>query len=266
MSRNIAIRSLGRQSALAQPPAESIRSSFKSTQFSSLQKNTLSKQQHPLKCTTPFLNIEKKDKINFKTIEQGCKPPSAYSRVKKGKSFGGMNEHFMCLRKENHLNSAFNIRKNKLKEITKANRQIYIKLNSQKSVYSSIDLNKSYQSIKVIKERLSQSKLSHRSSLSRQSSRKSLNNTKSLQGLRKKEAVPFEVKVQNIAQADMKDLDKFKILFQKDTNIRSKQATHNGKGLFKQNSFRNTETYMKEMRALGRVSVQSTKEVKIVKR
>ena len=60
----------------------------------------------------------------------------------------------------------------------------------------------------------------------------------------------------------MKDLDKFKVLFQKDTNIRSKQATHNGKGLFKQNSFRNTETYMKEMRALGRVSVQSTKEVK----
>jgi multidrug efflux pump subunit AcrB len=79
----------------------------------------------------------------------------------------GMNEQFLYMRKENHLNTCFNVRKNKLRELTKVNKQIYQRLNSQKSLYSSTDMNKSYQSTKQIKERLSQSKLSQRRSLSR---------------------------------------------------------------------------------------------------
>ena len=60
----------------------------------------------------------------------------------------GMNEHLLYLRKENHLNSLFNIRKNKLKETSKQNIKLYQKINSQKSLYSNEDLNKSYQSTK----------------------------------------------------------------------------------------------------------------------
>ena len=50
----------------------------------------------------------------------------------------GMDEEFLYMRKENHLNTHFNERKNRLKEITKENKQIYKRLNSQKSLYSSI--------------------------------------------------------------------------------------------------------------------------------
>lgn len=137
-----------------------------------------------------------------------------------------MNDHFLFQRKENHLNTCFNIRKNKLQEITKVNKQIYKRLNSQKSLYSNEDLNKSYQSIKVIKERLSQSKVSQRSSLSRQSSRSSLRNSKSMRGIHfeKNKEQPVTVKAQNIHQAEAKDLDKFRILFEKNMNARSSQT------------------------------------------
>ena len=53
----------------------------------------------------------------------------------------GMNDEFLFMRKENHLNTQFNIRKNKLKEITQENKVLYQRLNSQKSLYSSTDLN-----------------------------------------------------------------------------------------------------------------------------
>lgn len=82
------------------------------------------------------------------------------------------------------------------------NKNIYQKLNSQKSIYSSTDMNKSYQSIQAIKDRLSQSKVSQRSSLSRDSSRKSLSNSKTARGgLKKKDKGPqIEVKARNIQQ------------------------------------------------------------------
>jgi len=60
----------------------------------------------------------------------------------------GMNAHFLYLRKENHLNTYFNVRKNKLKEMTKANKKLYQKINNQKSMYSNSEMNRSYQSIK----------------------------------------------------------------------------------------------------------------------
>lgn len=65
-----------------------------------------------------------------------------------GNLMKGMNDHLLFLRKENHLNTQFNIRKNKLREITKTNKQIYQRLNTQKSFYSNSDLNKSYESTK----------------------------------------------------------------------------------------------------------------------
>lgn len=77
------------------------------------------------------------------------KPPTAPRKPRNPSGVGkGMNAHFLYMRKENHLNTCFNLRKNKLKEMTKANKQLYQKLNMQKSMYSSSDMNKSYQSIK----------------------------------------------------------------------------------------------------------------------
>ena len=60
------------------------------------------------------------------------------------------------------------MRKNRLQEISKENKQIYDRINSQKSVYSSQDLNKSFE---LNKKKLSSSKLSQRSNNSRVSDR-----------------------------------------------------------------------------------------------
>lgn len=95
-----------RQSLLARKPVDSIRSSFKSTQFSVLPKYT-----HPNKCRQAFiptlqvaakLNLlpPKAASNNVKTIEHSRKkPPSAYSRAKQGGSVAGMNDHFLYQRK-----------------------------------------------------------------------------------------------------------------------------------------------------------------------
>lgn len=64
------------------------------------------------------------------------------------------------------MNTYFNQRKNKLKQITHENKRIYVKINSQKSLYSSRQLNKSYESNSDLSRRLSSSKLSRASSRS----------------------------------------------------------------------------------------------------
>lgn len=51
-----------------------------------------------------------------------------------------MTERQLYERKESNLNSYFNIRMSKLKDITKENKRIYERLNSQKSLYSSKNL------------------------------------------------------------------------------------------------------------------------------
>lgn len=123
--------------------------------------------------------------MNYRTISSSSKTDKAIITVVKGSGIPrvrvpntnlskGMNDNFLFLRKENHLNTQFMIRKKKLKEITQANKRIYNRLNTQKSFYSNSDLSKSYESTKEIKERLSHSKLSHRLNSSRNSSRKSL--------------------------------------------------------------------------------------------
>lgn len=151
------------------PSRNSINASHKSTKLTIIQRGTPMRTAH------------------FRTISNNCKTDKTEQTVQGARTAGvvagagkgvnlvrGMNDNFLFLRKENHLNTHFNIRKNKLKEITKANKNIYQRLNTQKSFYSNSDLNKSYESTKQIKSRLSQSKLSHRLNSSQSSSRKSL--------------------------------------------------------------------------------------------
>jgi hypothetical protein len=64
------------------------------------------------------------------------------------------------------LNSKFNDRISRLNTITKQNKRIYDRINSQRSHYSNNDLNKSYESSSSISKRLSNSKISNRSRLS----------------------------------------------------------------------------------------------------
>lgn len=69
----------------------------------------------------------------------------------------GLSKVELSQRKENYLNTYFNIRKNKLKEITKENKKIYDRINSQQSLYSSRQLNGSIDFV-------SNSRISHKSS------------------------------------------------------------------------------------------------------
>ena len=50
----------------------------------------------------------------------------------------GLDDEFLVQRRESHLNSNFNRRKNRLVEITKENKNIYKRINCQKSFYSSL--------------------------------------------------------------------------------------------------------------------------------
>ena len=116
-------------------PKASQTSSYKSTKLSTIQRQST--------------HTKSIDNNPFKTIHYDQKPPIVQSKVQKGSAVTrGLDDRFLHLRKENHLNTYFNIRKNKLKETTIANKQLYKRLNSQKSLYSSTDMNKSYQSTK----------------------------------------------------------------------------------------------------------------------
>lgn len=120
--------------------------SHKSTKLTTIQRGTPSR---PPDC-----------RLHFRTISSNTKPDTSLSNAVKTSAVTkiapshppssglvrGMNDNFLFLRKENHLNTQFNLRKNKLKEITKANKQLYKRLNTQKSFYSNSDLNKSYES------------------------------------------------------------------------------------------------------------------------
>lgn len=165
--------------------------------------------------------------MNFRTISNSNKTDKTIINVVKASGatrvgvantnlIKGMNDNFLFLRKENHLNTQFMIRKKKLKEITQANKVIYNRLNTQKSFYSNSDLNKSYESTKEIKERLSQSKLSHRLNSSRSSSRKSLKVGKASKG--NKNQAKIEIKATNINTIEKGEINKFKALFIKDYN------------------------------------------------
>lgn len=49
----------------------------------------------------------------------------------------GLDDDFLLQRRENHLTTHFNTRKNRLLEITKENKHIHRRINAQKSLYSS---------------------------------------------------------------------------------------------------------------------------------
>lgn len=111
------------------------KTSYKATRLNTIQK------------WTPFNQYASKETYNTvptnkQTVAQVTQP--IVNRVSVASH--GMNEKFLFMRKENHLNSCFNVRKAKLKEMTKENQKIYQRINSQKSLYSSTDLNKSYES------------------------------------------------------------------------------------------------------------------------
>lgn len=152
--------------------------SHKSTKLTTIVKATPSRP--------PELPRQQEGSFHFRTISSNSRPDPSLSNAVRTSAVTklntlppqpaisrGMNNNLLFLRKENHLNTQFNLRKNKLKEITKANKKLYKRLNTQKSFYSNSDLSKSYESTQEIKERLSQSKLSHRLNSAR-SSKKSL--------------------------------------------------------------------------------------------
>ena len=133
----------------------------------------------------------------------------------------GMNDGFLHTRKESYLNSQFNMRKNRLRVISKENNQIYNRINSQKSVYSSQDLNKSFES-NAVKKRLSESKLSQRSNSSRNSihSNNSNNSSRSKVSLQREQKAKqlkkdfhIEIKTTNIMKLPIKELSGFKGMF-----------------------------------------------------
>lgn len=71
----------------------------------------------------------------------------------------------------------------------------------------------------------------------------------------------IQVKAQNINQVEAKDLDKFRILFEKNTNVRNRQTIDsNGQELVKSNSYRRNGAYMRSIKVSGRVSIHSSKE------
>lgn len=136
------------------------------------------------------------------------------------------------MRKENHLNTHFNLRKTKLREITKQNKQLFHRINSQKSLYSSIELNKSFEEANKVKNRLSQSKLSQRSASSR-------SHRGAHPPLSKKQQI--DIKTASINQVLAKDLKTFKGLF----SSTHQQAQHS-KNVREIRSFSNNSSRNKE--------------------
>lgn len=75
---------------------------------------------------------------------------------------GGLSGEELWGRRESLLGSRFKQRKDRLETITKDNRRIYVKINSQKSLYSSKEMHKSFESSSQLSRNLSQSRISNR--------------------------------------------------------------------------------------------------------
>lgn len=164
---------------------------------------------------------------------------------------GGINDDIMQNRKENHLNTCFNVRQNKIREINKENKKLHDRINSQKSLYSSSDLNKSFESNCEIKKRLSSSKLSQRSSTSRSSLRKNANS------IALKKHPQLEIKTANIEKADARQLRGFKGLFMNDPTTRNKLEE---KESITHNSYRKNDVYMRSATNSVKRSIETIRE------
>jgi hypothetical protein len=255
MMRAIGIKNIlneVRMSVASTHSRKSTNNSHKSTKLTTIQRATPSR---PPDCRLHFRTLTPNHPDPLATAVRTSAVagrPGAGPGAGVGVAGRGMNENFLFLRKENHLNTQFNLRKNKLKEITKANKQLYRRLNTQKSFYSNSDLSKSYESTQEIKERLSQSKLSHRLHSSR-SSKKSLRAGEAGRG---KKEVRLEIRAKNISGMGAQEVNKFKGLFIRDINAHHRQLTHESeKEIVKFNSYRKNE-YVIKNKASARMSVQ----------
>lgn len=104
--------------------------------------------------------------------------------------------------------------------------------------------------------------MSQRSSLSRQSSKSSLRNSKSVRGVqpqKKNNKKPIDFKAQKIDQAEAKDLDKFKILFEKNINVRSSKDISEVDPQSLKYGNRKNGAYIRSIKVSGRMSMQSSK-------
>ena len=126
----------------------------------------------------------------------------------------------MHQRRESYLNSQFNRRKNTLKEITKTNRKIYERINSQKSLYSQKKMNKSTDSLRSL------SRCSSRSKNSKAGHPQAKNPSKRPQ-------TKMTVQAENIRDIKNAGLDEFKNIFsqnrsrnQENDRMISSQATN----------------------------------------
>ena len=110
-----------------------------------------------------------------------------------------LNEQLITQRRENYLNSQFNRRRNTLKQMTKENKKIYERINSQKSLYSQDKMNRSTDSIR---------------SLSRVSSRSSKKGTKILpKSQTQKNHQHVTIESQSIKSAKDTNLLQFRAIF-----------------------------------------------------
>jgi hypothetical protein len=143
-----------------------------------------------------------------------------------------------------------------MKEINKENKKLHDRINSQKSLYSSSDLNKSFESNCEIKKRLSSSKLSHRSGSSR-SLRKNANSN----ALNKHPNI--QIKTANIEKIDAKQLSGFRGLFINGPT-RPKPAGSLSKLEEKEsishNSYRKNDVYMRSATNSVKRSIETIRE------
>lgn len=130
----------------------------------------------------------RKSKISITSSQMKLKKSNYSSNVRGQLNTinNGKTADFYESRKESFLNSFYNIRKNHLVRITKENRKIYDRINSQKSLYSNKALNKSYDSICSnslrVSNRSNKSKVSHTNKTSRLTS----SNTNKIKSLTKR--------------------------------------------------------------------------------
>jgi len=80
-----------------------------------------------------------------------------------------------------------------------------------------------------------------------------------MKGFQKPKQMPLQVKALNINQASHKEIDKFRVLFQKDAELKTKQTIDNSEDMSRYNSFQRKGPYMRSMRISGRGSFRSSK-------
>ena len=71
--------------------------------------------------------------------------------------------------------------------------------------------------------------------------------------------MPLQVKALNINEADHREIDKFRSLFQKDTLSKTKQTIDSSEDIVRYSSYQRKAPYMRSMKVSGRGSFRSSK-------